>query len=92
MSIEESAVGRVSAQRRREASVLPIGDIRQSSREQERAAASQGVYVGPWGPVEQAESHPPRVLKRVDRIGLGLIYGAAFALWPFAFCFLVGLV
>jgi hypothetical protein len=32
------------------------------------------------------------VLKRVDRIALGLIYGAVFALWPFAFCFLVGVV
>ncbi len=92
MSIEESAVGGVSTLQRREAKALPIGGFRQSSPEQERATASQGVQVGPWGatPVEQAESHLPEVLRRVDRIALGLIYGAVFALWPFAICFLVG--
>lgn len=90
MSIQESAVGRASARQRREAKVLPFGDSRQSS--PERATAFQGVYVGPWGPAEPAESRHQKWLRQVDRFALGLTYGAVCALWPFAFCFLVGLV
>ena len=94
MSIQESAVGRATARRRREANVLPFGGARQSSPEHERATAFQGVYVGPWGasPAAPAENTYSKVLRQVDRFALGMTYGAVVVLWPFAFCFLVGLV
>lgn len=98
MSFQEHAVAgsHVVTLPRRRARAFPIGDgaSRQYGPEDRRQAVSQGIYVGPWGatPVEHAESRLSQVLRRVDQIALGLTWGAVFALWPFAFCFLVGLL
>ena len=95
MTIQDSAVAGVTPVQRRKTQVLPFGTTRPNSPEDQ--PVPQGVYVGPWGAAlaEHAGSrHPqalgPKTLGRVDRVALGLMYGATLALWPFAVCLLVG--